>query len=236
MSMDALLEFARGPLFRLCFAIMVLGLARILFLDLWGAYKAYRKACDKKMPWKLIAGRTFEWIFPVKRLAGNRHIYDVFSILFHVGLILVPVFLFAHINLWKESLGISWPALPYWWTFWLTLCTIVSATFLFVGRLVIKATRSLSRVQDYLWLLLLLVPFVTGFVCANLIVAPGTYRLLMVTHVLFADLIFVLMPFTKIAHCVLAPFSQIISTLGWKFPPATDEDICITLNKKGAPV
>lgn len=234
--MSDLLNFARGPLFRLCFVIMVLGLARILFLDIWGAYKAYRKAGDKKMPWRLIASRTFEWIFPVKRLARNRHVYSFFSILFHVGLILVPVFLYAHIHLWKESLGISWPALPYWWAFWLTLCTIVSALFMLIGRMAIKTTRSISRAQDYLWLLLLMVPFVTGFVCANLNISPGTYRLLMLTHVLFADLIFILIPFTKIAHCVLTPLSQLVGTLGWKFPPETDDDICTTLNKKGAPV
>jgi hypothetical protein len=58
----------------------------------------------------------------------------------------------------------------------------------------------------------------------------------MLIHILSADLIFILIPFTKIAHCVLMPFSQIICTLAWKFPPNTDEDIAITLNKKGVPV
>lgn len=234
--MNSFLDFARGPLFRLSFAIMVLGLGRILLLDMWEAFTAYRKTDDKKMPWKLILSRTFQWVFPFKKISQNPHLYSIFSILFHVGLILVPVFLYAHVTLWKESLGISWPALSHGLAFWLTLCTIVSATLMFIGRLVIRATRSISRAQDYLWLFLLLVPFVTGFICANLTVAPGTYQFLMLTHVLFADLIFVLIPFTKIAHCVLAPLSQLVCALGWKFPPATDDDICTTLNKKGAPV
>ena len=34
--MDALLDFSRGPLFRLTFALMVLGLLRVLVLDLVG--------------------------------------------------------------------------------------------------------------------------------------------------------------------------------------------------------
>ena len=234
--MTQLLEFAKGPLFRLCFAIMVLGLARILFLDIWSAYKAYKKTDDKRMPWKLIFSRTWEWIFPVKRLSNNFQVYSVLSILFHIGLILVPIFLLAHIQLWQESIGISWPVLPYSWAFWLTVSTILLAISLFIGRLVIKQARELSRKQDYLWLILLLIPFVTGFVCANLNISPQSYQFFMLVHILSGELIFVLMPFSKIAHCVLAPLSQVVSTLAWKFPPETDEDVSITLNKKGAPV
>ena len=61
-------------------------------------------------------------------------------------------------------------------------------------------------------------------------------RLTLLVHVLSAELIFILIPFTKIAHCVLMPLSQFISNLAWKFPANTDEDVCTTLNKKGAPV
>jgi nitrate reductase gamma subunit len=58
----------------------------------------------------------------------------------------------------------------------------------------------------------------------------------MLVHVLSGELIFVLLPFTKIAHCVLMPLSQLVSTLAWKFPARVDEDVAETLDKKGAPV
>ena len=234
--MNEYLEFAKGPLFRLCFMIMLLGLARIIFLDLLGAYKAFKKAGDRVMPWKLIISRTWEWLFPVKRLRHNFQLYSILSILFHVGLIIVPVFLYAHIDLWNQSVGISWPALPYGWALWLTVATIIFGISLIAGRLIIKQARALSRKQDYLWLVLLLIPFLTGFICANLNISPQTYQFFILVHVLSGDLIFVLIPFSKIAHCVLEPLSQLVSTLAWKFPPETDENICITLNKKGAPV
>ena len=89
--MESLLEFARGPLFRLTFAVMVLGLARIVILDLWGMFEAYRRAGDKNIPWKLTISRTLEWLFPVKRGLNHRPFYSVFAMLFHVGLILVPI-------------------------------------------------------------------------------------------------------------------------------------------------
>ncbi len=227
--MESLLHFARGPLFRFCLMIMLLGLARILFLDLWEAYRAYRRAGDKKMPWRLIVRRSLEWAFPVKRVSRNPQLYSIASILFHIGLIVVPVFLFAHIGLWKKAVGISWPALPFRWALWLTISTMCFAAVLLIERLFVKSIHSLSRGQDYFWLVLLLFPFITGFVCANLNISAGLYRFLMLVHVLSGDLIFLLIPFTKIAHCVLAPFSQIVDALAWKFPPATDQEIVETL-------
>jgi nitrate reductase gamma subunit len=234
--MEALLDFARGPLFRLTFAIMVLGLARILILDLWAAWEAYRKAGDKKLDWGLIIKRSLGWFIPVNRVFHNRPVYSIFSILFHVGLILVPIFLFAHVQLWQNAIGIAWPTLPFEVAKWLTITTIVFGVALFIGRLLNKTSSFLSRKQDYWWPIILLIPFVTGFLCAHAGVGPKAYQFFMLVHIFAAELIFVLIPFTKIAHCVLMPLSQFISMLAWKFPPETDEAIATTLNKKGAPV
>ncbi len=234
--MKILLEFARGPLFRLTFAVMVLGLARILILDIWGMIEAYRRAGDKNIPWKLTMIRTVEWLFPVKRVMHHRPLYSLTGILFHIGLLTVPLFLFAHVQLWRSGIGFGWFTLPRLWADILTIMTIVMGAGLFFGRLGHSKSRVISRKQDYLWPLLLIIPFVTGFICANLGVAPKFYHLVLLTHILSAELIFVLLPFTKIAHCVLMPLSQIVMTLAWKFPAKVDEDICVTLNKKGAPV
>lgn len=48
------IDFGRGPLFRLCFALMVLGLARILILTLLGIQEACRRNPDKIVAWKEI--------------------------------------------------------------------------------------------------------------------------------------------------------------------------------------
>ncbi len=234
--MEALTEFARGPLFRLTFAVMVLGLLRIVILDIVGMIEAYRKAGDKSIPWGLTISRTLEWLFPVKRGLHNRPFYSLFAMLFHVGLILTPIFLFAHVSLWKAGIGLGWWTLSPTVANWLTIGTIVFGAAIFIGRIGSGPARAISRKQDYLWPLLLLVPFVTGYVCANLAVAPSAYRAFMLVHMLSGELIFVLLPFTKIAHCVLMPFSQMVSTLAWKFPAAVDDDVTETLGKKGAPV
>ena len=234
--MEALLDIARGPLFRFSLAVMLLGLLRVIVIDLTAAVSAYRRAGDKTLPWRLIIRRTVRWLFPVNRLLINRPVYSVFSVLFHVGILIVPIFLFAHVTLWKEALGFGWPTLPKVWADWMTLGTVVFALALLVGRIASRESRFLSRKQDYLWPIILLIPFVTGYICANLGPGPALYRLSMLVHMLAGEAIFLLLPFTKVAHCVLMPFSQFISNLAWKFPPTAEEPVTATLNKKGAPV
>jgi nitrate reductase gamma subunit len=234
--MEALIEFAKGPLFRFTFAIMILGLARIFILTLWGGYEAYRKAGDKKMPWNLMFSRSVEWLFPAKRIFNRRPIYSLFSILFHVGLLLVPIFLFAHVQLWHSAIGITWPTLSKPVADLLTITTIIFALALLIGRMTSKAANYISRKQDYLWPVLLIIPFVTGYICANTAVSPKGYQVSMLIHILSGELIFILIPFTKIAHCVLMPFAQFVCNLAWRFPPDTDDAVCTTLNKKGNPV
>jgi len=234
--LEEILSLLKGPLFRLTFALMILGLLRIFILDTWGAIEAYRKAGDKTIPWGAAVKKTIGWMIPVNRVAKNRPIYSLFSVIFHIGLIIVPIFLYAHVQLWKNGLGFGWITLGKSLADLLTITTIICALALFIGRIGSSSSRFISRKQDYIWPLLLILPFITGFSCANLNLAPSTYNLLMLFHILSAELILVLMPFTKIAHCVIMPLSQFIIAIAWRFPPDTDDKVCTTLNKKGAPV
>lgn len=234
--MEGLLNFAMGPLFRLTFAVMLLGLLRIFALDIIQAWEAYRRAGDKKLPWGQLTKDTVTWLVPINKVFRNRPIYSIFSVLFHIGLLLVPIFLYAHVQLWQGYLPIPWLTLSYETAYWLTLLTIVTAFALLIGRITSSASSHISRKQDYLWPVLLLVPFVTGFFCAHLGLGPKVYQISMLFHVLSAELIFFLIPFTKIAHCVLMPLSQYVVAIAWKFPPETDEKIAVTLEKKGEPV
>ena len=234
--MEAILDFARGPLFRFSIVVMVLGLARLLVLDLINIRNAYKNAGDKVIPWKRTIIKSVEWLVPVRRVFNVRPLYSLFSILFHVGLLLVPLFLFAHVRLWPGVLSSWWPTLPKFWADLLTITTIAFAVLLLLGRWLSKSSSFLSRKQYYLWPLILLVPFVTGLICAQTAVGAQGYQLAMLFHVLSADLILLLIPFTKIAHCVLMPMSQFVAAVAWKFPADTDEAVSTTLNKKGAPV
>ncbi len=236
LSLTSMLEFARGPLFRFTFALMVLGLARLVILTIFRSAYAYFMAGDKRLLWHIIRQRTLWWLFPFARFRRTRTAYSVISFVFHVGLIIVPLFLFAHVYLWRRGLGIWLPALPAWLAELLTVVTIVAAIALFAGRVSSKLSRTISGGWDYAWPLILVAPFLSGFLAAHPTVCPVDYQVMLLIHVLSAELIFVLIPFSKIAHCVLVPFSQLVSDLGWRFPATAGKDVAKALGKESAPI
>jgi nitrate reductase gamma subunit len=232
---EAWIQFGRGPLFAAAFALMVLGLARIVLLTAVGVTEAYRRNWDRIINWKEVARQTLNWLAPAARLWRIRPVYSTLSALFHVGLLLVPLFAAAHVLLWRSSVGFAWKALPQRPADVLTILTLVTGAGLLLGRLASAATRSVSRPQEYLWLLLLLVPFGTGYACTHAALSAKAYAELMLLHVYSADLIMALIPFTKIAHCVLAPLSQIVTAVAWKFPPGAGDRVAATLGYADCP-
>ena len=111
MSMDALLDWLRGPAFWAALTFMALGLARHLAITAWGIVRAYRRAGDKTLPLRQVLIATMKWLLPVDRM-GNRLVYGLTTFVFHLSVVVVPIFLAGHIALWRRGLGISWPAIP----------------------------------------------------------------------------------------------------------------------------
>ncbi len=214
---------------------MVLGLARIVVMTILGLIEGYRKNADHIVPWKELINKTFAWLIPVNRLWRKRPIYSFVSFFFHIGLILVPLFLAAHVMLWKKSVGFGWPSLPQNIADILTILVVITAPLLFLMRVFHRGSRALSRSQDYVWPLLLMIPFLTGLICSNGRISASTYSLLMFFHVYSANLIMIMIPFTKIAHCVLMPLSQFVTGLAWKFPAGAGDRVIETLGYKDRP-
>ena len=233
--MTTWIEFGRGPLFRLCFTLMVLGLARILILTSLGIIEAYGRNPDKVIPWKEIRNKTLAWLLPIGRLWRQRPIYSLFSFTFHVGMIVTPLFLASHILLWRSSIGFGWPALPQRPANWLALLVIFTALGLFFGRVLDARAREVSRLQDCLWPLLIATPFVTGYIASNALIGPRTYQQMMLVHIYAGDLIMLMIPFTKIAHCVLMPLSQLVTSIAWKFPAGAGDRVIETLGLADRP-
>ncbi len=232
--MDGWIEFAKGPLFRLSFAIMILGLIRLLGLSIINGFEAKGKAKEKKLPMNYVRKLTIGYVLPI-RAFRVKPFYSMISIFFHIGLIFTPLLLFDHALLFHNSIGISWLsiAISHQTATILTIITIITGIILFVLRTTNKASRAISRKQDYLWPLLLLIPFITGLICGNSALSPYAYKYFILMHILSAELIFILMPFTKIAHCLLMPISQWITARSWKFDPAGPENVKIALDKEG---
>jgi nitrate reductase gamma subunit len=227
--LEGWIEFGRGPLFRFAFVLMVLGLARLVVLTLVGVSEVWRHTPDSHMPWRDIARNTLGWLVPARRLWRRRPVYSTVSFVFHIGLLVVPLMLAAHVLLWKRAVGFAWPAIPYSLANWLTLTVILTGLLLALARALHPGSRSLSRAQDFAWPLLLVLPFLSGYLCSNAALSPQAYRGFLLVHIYAADLVLLLIPFTKIAHCVLAPFSQLVSAMSWKLTPGAGDRVEETL-------
>lgn len=232
--MEEWIDFAKGPLFRFSFAVMCLGLLRLLVLSIVRGYEMKAKAKDRNLPKAYVNTLTFGYLLPI-RAFRQKPFYSFVSVLFHIGLIVTPILLFDHNLLFKNSIGLSLIgiSLPKVVADYLTALCIVTAVLLLLMRLSNRNTRFISRAQDYLLLLLLIVPFVSGLIMSQLNLAPGAYDWFIFIHIAAGCVIFLLLPFTKLAHVVLLPVGQWITAWSWKFAPNAPEETVVDLGKEG---
>ncbi len=233
--MDVWLKWAMGPLFWTALALMIFGLIRHVSLTLWEGARAYGRAGDKDIPVGTVVASTLRWLVPVGRLR-NRWLYSLTTVLFHTGVILVPLFLAGHIQLWTRGIGLSWPALPNGVATTLTWIVIATAVAVVVQRVGAKDSRALSRFQDYALPLFIIVPFLTGFLVMHPAWNPFGRDSTLLIHVLSADLLIILVPLTKLSHMILLPLTQLVSELAWHFPPDAGQRVGVTLGKENEPI
>jgi nitrate reductase gamma subunit len=197
---------------------------------------AYRKAGDRAIPYGRLLRQSLGWIVPVNGLRGARLPYTVASVVFHIGVILVPVFLSGHVRLVEKGLGLVWPTLDPMAADLLTLTTLVALSMILVIRLANRAARFLSGFQDWCLLVLCILPFLSGYFVAHPAINPLPFPLMYLIHLVSAGLLLILIPFTKLAHIGLFPFSRLSWELGWHFVPGAGERVRIALGKEGEPV
>ncbi|MBM3328279.1 MAG: hypothetical protein FJY67_02240 [Calditrichaeota bacterium] len=192
--MESWIAFGRGPLFRLSFGLMLLGLARIIFL-------AAMRQNGAASPQGLWSGRD-RWMASLKN-----PFTAVILLIFHVSLILVPLFLPAHVIQWKQNVGFAWLPISQRLSDMLTIALIATAIALLairVGRIIVGQLRPS---KGLIWPIFLIIPFISGFICVNLDVTPNVYYGSLLIHVYSGNLVMLALPFTRMAACILEPLA-----------------------------
>lgn len=224
--MDQWLEFARGPLFALTFLIMVLGLARHVLIQVH--LLVSKGNMLRRVTWRRVLGDSLTWVLPLKHLKRGTVLLTLASVVFHIGAILVPLFLADHVVLWESFLGVGLPKLSVPLADALTLVTAGLIVVLLSYRLLITRSRDLSRLSDYIILVMVLLPFVTGYMASHPEVNPLPWQSMMLIHVLSAEALFVAIPSTKLAHVVLFPFDR-LSQVHWQLRAGAGERVAAAL-------
>ncbi len=95
-------------------------------------------------------------------LPGRYPVTTLISVVFHLILLLLPLFIEGHNILLDVSWGISLPILPYHFGDNLTVICLGCALYFLFRRLLTKRVRAVSFFSDYLILILVILPFLTG--------------------------------------------------------------------------
>jgi nitrate reductase gamma subunit len=229
--MEAWVNWARGPAFVFALTFMLAGLVRHAAVTLWEMRQAVRRAGDKSVPYGAALRATLRWLFPLGKMQ-HQLLFVLLSVLFHIAILSVPLFLAGHIALWARGIGLAWPAIPNQVADVLTIVAVVTALGLVLWRATARTARALSRPQDYLLPLVIAVPFVSGFLVMHPTLNPFSYSATLLVHVLSGNLVLTLIPITKLSHVVLLPSAQVVSELGWKWPADAGSRVAVALGKQ----
>lgn len=222
------LQLAKGPVMRFTLALLVLGLLRLAIITVWDMIIAIRRAGNRQISYRQIFIETLTWLLPITRIHRARRIYSYASFGFHLGILVGGFFLSNHINIIKTHFYLSWSALYKPVLDVLTLVTVVGGLSLLAHRIYHPSSRAMSKPADYLLLIIILNIALSGFT-AGQAWNPIPYNNLMLFHTLNGIILLLVIPFTKITHCVLFPLIRLGSEIGWRLVPQAGEKVVNTL-------
>jgi nitrate reductase gamma subunit len=209
-------EFVTGPLAWIAFAIF--------FIGLFVRFILYIKGLDWQLD-RVTYGQNIGfgirgavrsvgfWLLPY----GTRswRYYPGFTLLvfvFHLGLLVTPIFLLGHNVLLEERWGFRLPALPESLSDGMTVAMLMAAAFILLRRLALPEVRVLTKPYDVLIWLIAIAPFLTGFIAYHQI---GPYQFWLIVHILCGEIMLVAIPITKLSHFLLFFLSR--AQLGMDF-------------------
>lgn len=159
--------FIEGPLLWIVFSIFILGLLFRLFSFLISIFKS-KKAGTKPFNWKFVLSSIGRIFFPLHKTVIRKPLYTSLRYIFHICLFLVPIALDGHVTLWEaSSLEISWPTLPDKLADWMTILFIVLSVLFLLRRIVFPNIRRRSTAFDYIFIIISLLPFLSGYFYAH---------------------------------------------------------------------
>ncbi|MBU0515831.1 MAG: hypothetical protein KJ621_13770 [Proteobacteria bacterium] len=209
----ALVFFAVGSITRL---IVFLSNSRKRDKFLWSNFS-----------WKYVLATWFRYLIPWNQTVRKTPVFSLAMYLFHICIIGLALFVGAHLTGWKNGfLGINLTFLELgdWTVRIMTYLTFLLFLYLIARRIIDSAVRKLSTAWDFTLLIILLVPFISGYLLFDFPEASWMMgeegetlfrQYLVLIHLLFANLVLFLIPLTKMAHWLLFFPSRALIGIEW---------------------
>lgn len=130
-------------------------------------------------------------------IAGANPVMITVTSVFHVLLVLTPLFVLGHNVLWDLAWGVSPPSLSEAFTDVLTLIVIGGGVYFLGRRLFMARVRAITSAYDYVILAIATAPFITGFMAYRHLF---DYETVILLHMLAGEIMLMAIPFTKLVH------------------------------------
>ncbi|MBN2227260.1 MAG: respiratory nitrate reductase subunit gamma [candidate division Zixibacteria bacterium] len=197
-------DFARGPLVWIAFAIFFGGSVYRIISTIMLAKKD--KVILPYMRTKYGLRSIAHWLIPFgSRNMRLRPFFTIMSFLFHACLLLTPIFTLGHIALWQESWGVSWWHLPDTLSTLMTFIVVAGGVVFVLRRLSDPTVRMVTSFGDFVVVLIVIAPFVTGLLAYYQVF---DYRTIITIHMWTGAIWLASVPFTKIAHMLFFPLTR----------------------------
>ena len=202
--------FVEGPLLRAAFLIFIIGTLVRAALFLFTSYKM-DKIIYQHFSLKYILSSLVLWLLPLNKSVPKNPIFTVLTYIFHLCLIVLPIWIYQHIIYWELSrFEWSWASIPAVLADWMTLIFLAIALFFLVRRIFSADIRLLSTFSDYFLLVVTVMPFLTGYFLTHGTLDGNSFLKdnMQLIHILSGEVMLILIPFTKLSHFVLFFFSR----------------------------
>lgn len=203
-----LLEFSRNIALEWSVYIMVLGIIWRIFGVIFLGYKAnYAKARNNNLVVTGGAvGTVFTRMLPKPNFWSRIQPSVLLAYTFHIGLAIIVFGYDQHILYIKDLTGLSWPALPEGIINLVGIITMGALIALLVRRISNKVLRKISGLDDYFSWFVTMAPVATGILAQEHLLGP--YENMLALHFLSVALLFVWLPFGKLAHAFFFVLSR----------------------------
>lgn len=203
--MTELHTFVSGPLAWFAFGVFFIG-AIYRLVTMYNLAKAKDGSSVAYMSWKYGLRSILNWMIPFNSLGWKSDpLMTVATFVFHIGFLLVAVFLGAHAVLWDTNFGISIPAMSDQLGDIVSFVVLAACAVFAYRRFALAHVKQVTRGKDWFALVLVALPFITG-VLAYHQVGPALF--MNILHILSGELLIALIPFTRLSHALFVLFTR----------------------------
>ena len=205
LSCTVFYDFIRGPMVWVAFIVFFAGtlfqIYKFLSLTRELSIPKFTPGPGRFIPKRADGEDKKDWVMWLKlSIAGVNPFMTIVSTLFHVILIVMPIFVLGHNILLDNAFGISFISLPEGTSDFLTIIVIVCAGIFLYRRMFLDRVKAITTWSDYFFLFLAAAPFITGFLAYHQVFE--NYRLIISLHILSGELMLMAVPFTKFVHMI----------------------------------